>query len=255
MQKRNNNWKESEHPRDEEGKFTEKGNGIKSVEKGEVSKEPLSKAERYYKFIVQWELMSERYNNVQYDPKNVYTQIYHDEVDKFFGDELSRWTYSISNEQLQSIYQYTISTNKLINGVLRANGKFLRNGADKDRIMRQIDLLSSALADFDLQHNILVYRAEERNRKTERELVDNNVFTLKGFTSTSIERRIVDINTDCIQYQIEVPAGKGRGAYISGFSAFEKEYEFLIQRDTKVKVLRQLDDGEFKIVRLRVVDE
>ena len=122
-------------------------------------------------------------------------------------------------------------------------------GTDKENTQRQITLISSAIADFNLERNILVYRIEDE------EINNGERFILKGFTSTSINRRILAINyDDCVQYQIEVPSGNGRGAYISNQSKYKNEYEFLLQRDTKVKVIRKQSNGEFTMVRLRVVD-
>lgn len=159
-----------------------------------------------------------------------------------------RWENEISIAQLRAVRAYTSSLNGEIN-------RFLRNGGagfdyqSKQYLRRQVALITSALSDFNLERNILVYRVEDREFNTEDE------FVLKGFTSTSVNRRYLAINYEnCVQYQIEIPAGKGRGAYIRNMSSYRAEYEFLLQRDTKVKVVRKLDDGEFKIVRLRVID-
>lgn len=238
----NNNWDESKHPRDVDGKFTSKGN---------TDNKALTKEERYHRFIENWELLSERYRQIDNLQYTAFTQIYSDEVEQFFGDELMRWGNEISLAQIQALHGYTARTSGAINKFLRTNGAGF-DYVSKQYLRRQIALISSALADFKLERNILVYRVEDKEFNAG-DIGDT--FVLKGFTSTSVNRRHLAINYgDCVQYQIEVPAGKGRGAYIRGVSGYKAEYEFLLQRNTKVQIIRQLDDGEFKIVRLRVLD-
>lgn len=209
-------------------------------------KKYAEKKRRYELFLQQWAESGERYNEVANSTAKIYKQIYEDEIELFFGDELVRWEYLRSAEELKAIREYTANNSIAINGYLR--GKNIM-GTDKENTQRQITLISSAIADFNLERNILVYRIEDE------EINNGERFILKGFTSTSINRRILAINyDDCVQYQIEVPSGKGRGAYISNQSKYKNEYEFLLQRDTKVKVIRKQSNGEFTMVRLRVVD-
>ena len=204
------------------------------------------KKQRYELFLQQWAELGERYNEVVNNHKEIFKQVYEDEIEIFFGDELVRWEYMRSAEELKAIREYTENNSSAINAYLR--GKNIRR-ADKENIQKQISLISSAIADFNLKRNILVYRIEEK------EFNKSETFELKGFTSTSINRRMLAINfDDCVQYQIEVPRGKGRGAYICNQSKYKNEYEFLLQRNTKVKVIRKLTDGEFTMIRLRVVD-
>ncbi len=209
-------------------------------------KKYAEKKRRYELFLQQWAELGERYNEVANSTAKIYKQIYEDEIEVFFGEELVRWENMRSAEELKAIYEYTANSSSVINGYLR--GKNMR-GTDKKYIQRQIKLISSAIADFNLERDILVYRIGDK------EFNKSETFTLKGFTSTCINRRILVINCDdCVQYQIEVPSGKGRGAYICNQSRYKNEYEFLLQRDTKVKVIRKLTNGEFTMVRLRVVD-
>lgn len=209
-------------------------------------KKYAEKKQRYELFLQQWAESGERYNEVANSTAKIYKQIYEDEIELFFGDELVRWEYMRSAEELKAIREYTANNSIAINAYLR--GKNIM-GTDKENTQRQITLISSAIADFNLERNILVYRIEDE------EINNGERFILKGFTSTSINRRILAINyDDCVQYQIEVPSGKGRGAYISNQSKYKNEYEFLLQRDTKVKVIRKQSNGEFTMVRLRVVD-
>ena len=206
------------------------------------------KLQRYNHFIENWELLSERYRETCYHNYKTFTQIYGDEVERFFGDELLHWENEISVAQRRALYEYTSKTSDEINMFLRADGAGF-DCADKRRLSKRVDLISGALAEFNLERNILVYRVENKD------YYNCDEFVLKSFTSTSVNRRYLAINYEnCVQYQIEVPAGKGRGAYIRNMSNYRAEYEFLLQRDTKVKVVRKLDDGEFKMIRLRVVD-
>lgn len=242
------NWDEAKHPRDEEGKFTDKKSGevYKNIVQ-KLLKLSSERNERYERFIQEWAELCEKYGDKQFKPAAVFMHIDNDEVERLFGDEMTRWEFSLSHRQILALYNYTSKTDADINYFLRHNEsgydlrttQFLRN---------QIDLISSALADFNLQHNIVVYRAQNELFNVGEE------FTFKSFTSTSMSQEMLFGSQTAVQYEIEVPKGKGRGAYIKNHSGFPNEYEFLLQRDTKVKVIRKLEGGEFNIYRLRVID-
>lgn len=65
----------------------------------------------------------------------------------------------------------------------------------------------------------------------------------KGFMSTTVKKSVAaDFDKGYI-LKINVPKGKGRGAYVRSVSNYSYEYEFLMKRSSKLKVTR-IGSGE-----------
>ena len=65
----------------------------------------------------------------------------------------------------------------------------------------------------------------------------------------------VDISDrkDCL-LEIQVPSGKGLGAYVNSLSGFKNvEYEFLLKRGTRCEILSVDTSGEKPIIKMRVI--
>ena len=65
--------------------------------------------------------------------------------------------------------------------------------------------------------------------------------------STSPIKTSTAVNKDCIM-ELFIPSGKGRGAYLNNVSGFQdEEYEFLLARDSKFRVIGA-DETEEKLI-------
>lgn len=110
----------------------------------------------------------------------------------------------------------------------------LRNNKVNDEIMNEIKVLDEFLRKQYLNVPIVVFRLVNFNP-----FKDNNVFTEKGFMSTSL------VNSDAIncihnyayRLRIYLPSGT-RGFYVNFISCREDEYEFLLPRETTIHYLK-----------------
>lgn len=160
-----------------------------------------------------------------------------EDADLYFSKKVKDFIKALSPEQEQAIRAYT-GTAYEINGILR-QGLSL-TGEDEDFII----FLDSALNMISLDENIILYRGFDNNLLSAYnvETIDDlmgHTLVDKGYMSTSPE--LVDIASDRYAYfEIKAPAGT-RGAYVSTLSEFSNEKEYLLPRNTKIKVIDVID--------------
>ena len=179
---------------------------------------------------------------------------------EFFGQELTDWERELNNntEQFNSLYNYTGTFYKAANSYLRKTKKSDYIGYSPTDLKTRIKAIDTALSKFDLKNNIMVYRGSTNHliggAKTVEDVkkIVGSVVRDKGFMSTSTRKS--SAFSDDVHYEIKVPKGKGRGAYVGTVSHFGHEKEFLLNRGTQFKVLGARE-GKFGklIVQLEVV--
>lgn len=179
---------------------------------------------------------------------------------EFFGQELTDWERELNNnpEQFNSLYNYTGSFYKAANSYLRKTKKSDYAGYSPTDLKARIKEIDTALSKFDLKNNIMVYRGSTNHLIGGAKTVDDvkkivgSVVRDKGFMSTSTRKS--SAFSDDVHYEIKVPKGKDRGAYVGGVSHFGHEKEFLLNRGTQFKVLGAREGKYGKlIVQLEVV--
>ncbi len=198
------------------------------------------------------------------EPKIFYSG---DEVNDFFyydGKESSsytKWLSSLSDEEKRSLRFYTSNGYIKINDILRQQKEWKGTSAT----IRNID---KAISSFELKEDITVYRGvrdfygasivESDDWNDIRETI-GKTFLDKGFgSSTALHGNSVATSKPFL-FEIEIPAGKGRGAYINRLSStFEDdEYEFLIARNSKFKIIDVYENNEpippQKIIKMRMI--
>ncbi|MCR4821226.1 MAG: hypothetical protein K5838_08910 [Elusimicrobiales bacterium] len=83
-----------------------------------------------------------------------------------------------------------------------------------------------------------------------------SAFSTTCYKKADIINDIVKNNEKACLMIIEIPAGKGRGAYIDNLSKFKgKEYEFLIKRKARFRVSSIKYTEEGVIARMRMICE
>ena len=95
--------------------------------------------------------------------------------------------------------------------------------------------IDEAIAQYELERPMRVYRAVDSNVMNK--CLKNGIFTEHAYLSTSCYKYssiLYRQNTDFLI--IDIPKGKGIGAYIADYSAYPKQYEFLIKREAKFKI-------------------
>ncbi len=206
-------WDEAKHPRRKDGKF---GNG------GGGSEEEKSQTK------------SEKYARIKTEFS--YTDM--DAAENMLIEEETLWMKGITHEESRGIYDYTNSGYEAINCVLR-------DGKENADVIAQVKRLDSAIAQFDLKHSLSVIRGTSSVTLEKMGLALKNIvgasYSDKGYQSASIALEEVagefaknnaeEHGGDPVLIQLDIPKGKGRGAYIDNLSEWNGEKEFLIKRD------------------------
>lgn len=162
--------------------------------------------------------------------------------DSILDNSVNRWENDISYDEEDTVFEYTGSLYSPLN-------ESLRDG-DTRGFESEIKNLDSAIQKFNLEDNIVVYRGIDSGGSkaifgshniTPEEINSNFVGTViqdKAYMSTSIKSSVAqDFSIGSPIIKINVPKGKGRGAYVNSISKYKnQEYEFLMKRGSKLKI-------------------
>lgn len=159
-----------------------------------------------------------------------------EDFEEFIGvDNLFDFEDSVSTDEAKSITFYSHTGDKQINSILRS-------GIADDDIKSYVQDLDNIISRFEVPEDVSLYRGSNLDFLY-REFNINNLEDLlgksyidKGYTSTSIILENAFLNKDAV-FEIKLPGGKGRGAFISSFSRHFDELEFLLKRNTKFKIV------------------
>ena len=167
-----------------------------------------------------------------------------------------QWHNKLSPNQIGSIGEYCGDGYIPINGLLRhqMTEKMVEAwyGVGNHLVQDMIDEIESAIDEFELRNPLRVYRTCENDVLDNLSLKIGDRFHDDGFGSTSVLKNKVASGN--IVMEIDVPSGKGLGAWVNPLSGAEdKEYEFLLQRGTDYLVKNIRYEGDDTIVSLEVV--
>ena len=171
------------------------------------------------------------------------------EADSLFADSYDNWGHQIDGSEKDEIQNYTGSAYVSINEILRE----ISNPPSqvKDSYLAKADSISSAISKFELTENIVTYRgvnldafglsggddmfstATEKGMKA----LVGTTFVDKGFMSTSAVKSSA-FNSKDARISINVPKGKGRGAWVKPLSIYTHENEFLLQKGSGLKITK-----------------
>ena len=171
------------------------------------------------------------------------------EADTAFQSSYGDWRKQITTSEKNEIEGYTGSGYVAINGVLR--GKVNPTPEAKLAYLEEAKQVSSALSKFELIDNITVFRGvnldafglmsgdkifSAETEKGMKALV-GTTFVDKGFMSTSAVKSAA-FNSKDARISINVPKGKGRGAWVKPLSIYSHENEFLLQKGSGLKITK-----------------
>lgn len=171
------------------------------------------------------------------------------------NSEYGKWKSSLSQQQRIDIAGYCADQYADINSYWRQYGDWQEINAEK--VKAQTKSLDEAIASFNLKSDIKTYRAVQPEAFQEywdniQDLVGKE-YTDPAFMSTSPFKGSDAVNKDCVM-ELLIPAGKGRGAYINDLSGFkDKEYEFLLARDSKFKIYSVEETEEKLILKMEMI--
>lgn len=168
-----------------------------------------------------------------------------------------KWKSNLTAVQQQAIDEYTTGGYAGLNQFLREFGDW--DTLDKDMMLEFRDDMRSVISDFELKEPVKVYRYVSKNTfltQNLEQLVGTD-FIDKGFMSTSPTMKGIEnavITGKDIILEINVPAGKGRGAYLNELSPWKDiEYEFLLKDSTKCRITSFDNSGDKPILRMEVI--
>lgn len=171
------------------------------------------------------------------------------QANEYFYKEESCWLTKLTSDEKNSLHNYSVDEYYDINKYLR--GDTLAHKPN----MRTIENIDRAISEFSLNESIRVYRAVDLAKENSGIYPQKEqIVEWKGFTSTSVDYNAV--NGDAYSmYVIDVPAGKGRGAYVNSLSEYKNaEYEFLLKRGTKARILDVYQRDGKQFVKLEVLE-
>lgn len=177
----------------------------------------------------------------------------------------NQWEKSLSEDENCAIGDYTGGGYYDINSYLRKTGDW--KNVNVERVENQIKALDSAIGRYELKDNIRVQRGvmnDVVDRLAEKYDVQNSLEELvgmkyveNGYSSTTVLQGNGVATAKPTVFDIEIPAGMGRGAYVNRLAGqFQNtEYEFLIKRGTSFTIKEVIEEevmGEYHY-RVRLV--
>lgn len=180
------------------------------------------------------------------------------EANQLFESSFLNWQGAIDEAEEKSVVKYTGSYYEVINGMERQTYTYSEGTIAEAKI--HSSNISSAISKFELADNIVTYRGVDLNAfglkggdnifspetiKGMESLV-GTTFVDKGFMSTSpVKSSAFDSDVRMI---INVPKGKGRGAWVKPISKLKHENEFLLQKGSGLKISKVTQvDGIWEI--------
>ena len=161
------------------------------------------------------------------------------------------------NLSFREIKEYEKASNSFLKTLTRnerkALGKYFVSGYDEinrflsgepkqnTKLEEKIKNMDSAIAKYNLEDDIIVYRGTDR--KYYEDLNEGDIIQEKVYYSTSLsqevaEQFVIDRKNPSEGILVEIKVPKGSNVlYIGNNAAFESEQEMLIARNTKYKVL------------------
>lgn len=173
---------------------------------------------------------------------------------EYENSPVKKWNDSLSGEETDAIMNYAGSDYRGINGLLR--GEMTErmvedwNATGKTDVRDMIQRVESGIDKFELKEPITVYRTCEKDVFESLSQKVGSTFRDNAFTSTTVLNESVASGN--VRMEINVPAGKGVGAYIGSTYGQPDEHEFLLQRGTEFTVRGVSKVGDSYTIKMDV---
>lgn len=158
-----------------------------------------------------------------------------DTVVPVLREDSNEWINRLSPEEIRAIKKYTKNSGdpKDDKFYARLNSMLRGDISEDDTLKYYSDVISGAIAKFELKHDIICYRSVKHNPVEEMKVGD--IYEPKQFISTSV----VSSRTLKGDYNIVIIAKKGsKGAYIELLSKYQNQREFLFDKNLKYRILK-----------------
>ena len=171
------------------------------------------------------------------------------EANKYFKQDkdYKEWNIKLSDEEKDAMFMYSGAEYRTLNTALRKSEERKLTKKQKNRIEK----LDKVIENFNLSKPVTVYRVVEPEIASK----ITKTFQDKAFLSTSLDKKAI-LHHDYALLEINIPKGKGRGAYINDHSMYKnKEYEFLLKRNSKFKVTSKKKEKGRTIITMDLITE
>lgn len=158
-----------------------------------------------------------------------------DTVVPVLREDSNEWINRLSPEEIRANKKYTKNSGdpKDDKFYARLNSMLRGDIPEDDTLKYYSDVISGAIAKFELKHDIICYRSVKHNPVEEMKVGD--IYEPKQFISTSV----VSSRTLKGDYNIVIIAKKGsKGAYIELLSKYQNQREFLFDKNLKYRILK-----------------
>ena len=186
--------------------------------------------------------------------------------------QYGQWAKNLPAENKTAIVDYSTDGFDDINKYWRKSGDWER--IDVEKVKHQTQKIDESISTFILKDDIEVYRGIDLGVIADlfpeaEELKDlvGSVYSDQAFASTSpvlkVAKKFAEQNgTDGIILALDIPQGKGKGAYLDAISAYGEssigadlaEYEFLLKRGAKFEIYAVDESGTIPVVKGRWVE-
>ena len=148
--------------------------------------------------------------------------------DKIFDKAASDWRGEMTGDEHDIVVSYTDTFYSRVNYDLRWD--------NYEDFGEEISLLDSAISKFNLTNDIVVFRGVSKSAFGGSPPQVGSVISDKAFLSTTVSKTTAQSFGNGYVLKINVPKGKGKGAYVDSISYHKGEREFLMPRNTKLKI-------------------
>lgn len=202
-----------------------------------------------------------------YDGQELNNFFYFDDYEKSHGllakknSQYGKWRANLSKDSQDAVYSYTADGYGDVNDYLRK-----KNGWEtiSPIVAEQIEKIDDAISTFNLKAPIVVQRGaaqssldvlfENYDIEELSDLVGKKYWDDAFMSSTALYGNPV-ATAKPVVFDISIPAGTGRGAYINEFGSQYKdsEYEFLIKRGARFTITDISEDVNLEKIYVKMV--
>ena len=157
-----------------------------------------------------------------------------DTVVPVLREDSNEWINRLSPEEIRAIKKYTKNSGdpKDDKFYARLNSMLRGDIPEDDTLKYYSDVISGAIAKFELKHDIICYRSVKHNPVEEMKVGD--IYEPKQFVSSAVTKS----GAISGNYNLIIFAKKGsKGAYIELLSKYPNQREFLLDKNLKYSIL------------------
>ena len=177
----------------------------------------------------------------------------------YFEKSVDDWNKHLSSDEVKAVNAYTGDDYLFINGYLRKNRDL--DAQTIKTVKSQIKLIDEALSKFEVKDYVRLYRGCPRKDKITKDMIGSIIQDPAYQSATTLYAQAAEFaeskgygEKEHI-FEICMPPGKGRGAYVCSISEIQSESEFLIARGTKFKIVDVNEGYGIVNVKLEVLKD